>query len=100
MKRYSPPIDPDRLREVLDYDPKTGKFTWLVNKSNRKKGRPAGHATRHGYIRIKIDRRDHYAHRLAWLHTFGDLPASDVIHRDGNKQNNAITNLTPGEPVL
>ena len=33
------------------------------------------------------------AHRLAWLMEYGQMPPDDIDHIDGNRSNNAISNL-------
>jgi HNH endonuclease len=98
MKRYNNfQIDRARLREALDYDPKTGGFTWAAPTNRRiRVGRPAGTVMRCGFVKIRIDGRDYYGHRLAWIYIHRDLPAAgDIFHRDGNRQNNSIANLRP-----
>ena len=83
-----------RLRELLDYDQETGRFTWKVRTSNRiQVGDQAG--TRHGsgYLKIGVDGREYLAHRLAWLYVVGVLPRQQIDHRDGVRTNNMISNL-------
>ena len=38
-----------------------------------------------------------YAHRLAWLFVYGEMPSGKIKHIDKNKANNAIDNLTCGQ---
>lgn len=87
-------ITTDRLREVLNYDPTTGAFTWLVRTSSRiHVGDIAGRADPLGYRKIRVDGREYLAHRLAFLFMTGDWPADEIDHRDGEPSNNAWTNL-------
>lgn len=83
-----------QLKERLSYSPATGLFTWL--KSSSKKpiiGTVAGTLHDHGYIRIKVGEKLHYAHRLAWLYVHGEFPAHEIDHIDRDPSNNRITNL-------
>jgi hypothetical protein len=38
------------------------------------------------------------AHRLAWLHFYGQWPENQIDHRDLDKANNRIENLRPASP--
>lgn len=86
----------ERLREVLDYDPLTGMFTWKVRRNKQSAGSIAGSPDRQGHIRIGIDGRDYAAHRLAWLYVHGEWPPNDIDHKDRIKGRNALANLRPG----
>lgn len=88
-------VTQDKVKQVLDYNPATGEFTWKVATSNRvKPGEVAGRLCKTlGYILIGIKSKTHLAHRLAWLYTYGEWPKQQVDHVDGNRSNNAIANL-------
>lgn len=89
----------DRAREVLDYDPDTGVFTWKVRTGPACKiGSPAGCLDKNGYLKIKIDREQHYGHRLAFLIVLGYMPI-EVDHEDLNRSNNKWLNLRPAVPL-
>ena len=84
----------DRLRELLDYDPATGVFTWRVTRCGRAlAGNRAGSVDGQGYRWIGLDDRDYLEHRLAWLYTYGTLPSLEIDHIDRVRSNNAIGNL-------
>jgi hypothetical protein len=84
----------ERLRELLHYDTETGIFTWIVSTSVRVQvGDIAGCKNNEGYLQIKIDKRNHRAHRLAWLHTFGSWPTGQIDHINGQRSDNRIANL-------
>ena len=49
-----------------------------------------------GYIKIYIDGRNWYAHRLAWLYMQGRWPDPEVDHKDTVRNNNRWDNLREG----
>jgi HNH endonuclease/AP2 domain len=88
-----PVLTAERLREVLNYDPETGIFTWKLRTSWRVRvGDFAG--SQFGKRRqIGVDGVDHYVHRLAWLYVYGVWPASGIDHMNGDPSDNRICNL-------
>lgn len=89
-----PELTAERLRELLHYDPDTGIFT---NRAPRKKirvGEVAGTLDQSsGYVCLGVDRRRHYAHRLAFLYMTGAWPRDLVDHKNGNRADNRWANL-------
>lgn len=70
-----PDITAERLRSILSYDPATGTFYTLVQRQRLPPGSVVGTLVRYGYVRIRIEERLYYAHRLAWLYMHGHWPA-------------------------
>lgn len=90
------PINLDRARELVTYDPTTGLFTWQCNRQGRaaRVGAVAGCRRGDGYVRITIDGATDYAHRLAWQMERGPVPPDmEIDHIDHNPSNNKIGNL-------
>jgi len=87
-------ITQERLKELLNYDPETGVFTWKVQKSNSiKVDDVAGGISNNGYLTIQIDRKAYLLHRLVWLYMCGDFPETDLDHINGIKSDNRLANL-------
>ena len=86
-----------RLKEVLAYDPYSGKFTWKVSLNTKiRAGSAAGCLSPEGYIRITIGGKKYKAHRLAWFYVYGYFPENQVVHLNGARSDNRISNLREG----
>lgn len=84
----------EELKKLLRYEPETGLFYWLVSLARRVKvGDIAGTVKNNGYIRIRINGKMHYSHRLAFFYHYGEWPVDQLDHIDGNPANNRIDNL-------
>ena len=92
-------ITSEEARSAITYSPETGTFRWNVRSemSNRWNSRwsekAAGTMREDGYISIRINGRRYYAHRLAWLITYGHWPKHGVDHINGDTSDNRIVNL-------
>jgi hypothetical protein len=86
-------ITQERLKELLDYAPETGIFTWRVEHPRAKKGVEAGAVDYYGYVVIRLDTVLYKAHRLAWLYVNGEWPALNIDHINRNKSDNRVDNL-------
>lgn len=85
----------ERLKEILNYDPESGKFTWKINrKGPGKAGVAAGKRRESGYVVIGIDGSSLSAHRVAWIMMHGFLSKNMTIdHINRDKADNRIINL-------
>src|SRR4051794_4935854 len=85
----------ERLREILSYDPETGLFTRLQSPrtGQRYTGKQAGSIKPSGYVKIRVDGRFYFAHRLAWTIMTGQNPPEAMDHIDCNPSNNRWSNL-------
>lgn len=102
--KYRDRLTAERLRQVLNYDPATGIFTWkelppstYIVKVGDVAGGPDGHR---GHVRIKVDGYLFYAHCLAWLWMTGAWPKDQVDHRNTIHGDNRWENLREGSPFL
>ncbi|WP_082710194.1 HNH endonuclease signature motif containing protein [Burkholderia sp. TSV86] len=93
-------VNASRVRELLFYDEFTGAFSWQKSMRAVKAGMVAGSNNGKGYIQISVDGVRYAAHRLAWLYMHGSWPAREIDHIDGNRSNNAISNLREADRSL
>lgn len=86
-------ITQSELKELLDYNPETGVFTWKVSNSNRVKAGASANCKKGGYIIIMVKSKAYRAHRLAWLYMYGVWPENQIDHINHNGLDNRIFNL-------
>lgn len=100
---------PELLRELLTYDPETGKLFWKPRPAEmfatprafglwntRFAGMEAMTSVKgSGYRHGKIFTRPHLAHRVIWAMEKNEWPAEQIDHIDTDKLNNRIDNLRP-----
>lgn len=86
-------VSQDRLKQLLDYDPSTGEFRWVVTRGRVKAGQIAGATDAHGYCVIRVDGVLYKAHRLAWLYARGRWPSGLLDHINRVPGDNRLINL-------
>ena len=74
-------ITQNELKELMEYDPETGVFTWKVSPNWAiKAGSVAGNTTHKGYRRITINGKEYRCARLAYFYMTGQWPKNEMDH--------------------
>lgn len=101
-------VSVDTLRELLRYDPDTGKLFWRERGqrwfssfrmcrvwNGQHAGKEAFTTNSHpgGYLAGSVLDRSHLAHRVAWAIHTGAWPSEHIDHINGNPADNRLCNL-------
>lgn len=91
----------ERLRELLDYNPVNGVFTWKDPcPQGRRVGDVAGSPDcKDGYWKIGLDMRQYRSARLAWLYMTGEWPEGVIDHINGDPADDRFANLRPASQL-
>lgn len=82
----------ERLRELFNYDPKTGSFIRAIDCVWVKKGSVLSCSNAFGHVPVQVDGGKYLVHRIIWKMVTGHDPGQ-IDHRDGNPANNTWSNL-------
>lgn len=94
QQRYLDPV----LRELWDYNPETGVFTWKIKTRGGAQainvGDEVGSRSR-GYVQLGHHGKNYLAHILAWVWMTGDLPpqGKEIDHENRIRSDNRWINL-------
>lgn len=100
-------VDAKLLKDIVDYNPTTGKLFWKVRSSEvdpRSKQRKLFNTlwtgkeaftrlNNDGYPSGKLFSKSIRAHRLIWALVHGEWPNGEIDHIDGDRANNKLSNL-------
>lgn len=85
---------PPELKEYVSYDASTGIFRWIKNRGTRGRiGNIIDNPTSLGYRSIVWNKEHYAAHRVAWWLHYGEEPALEIDHVNGDRTDNRIQNL-------
>jgi hypothetical protein len=77
----------------MSYDPLTGLFTRLRSAGGVLPGTTPEYVNRCGHIEFRIDDQLYKAHMVAWFFVYGSWPTARLVHLNGVKSDNRISNL-------
>ena len=89
-------ITAERARELLRYEPDTGKLFWKESRPGVRGGSKAGsirNCNGSKYIAVGLDRASYYAHRVIFLMMEDEFPDHQVDHINGDGLDNRWHNL-------
>lgn len=96
---------PAELRQLLRYDPKTGKLFWRARPLdpnsrgptifNRRYAGKEAFTCRMGqkHLQGRVHNRGLLAHRVIWALVYGEWPRGQIDHINGNPVDNRLSNL-------
>lgn len=95
-------LSPEVLRQLLRYEPETGKMYWRERPNAQFSAKfantEAGRVDRKGYVKISVLGVSLRGHRVVWALSFGEWPSEDIDHINGQRSDNRIANLRLAGP--
>ncbi|MDX1558990.1 MAG: HNH endonuclease [Marinobacter sp.] len=92
------------VRQIFDYNPKTGALHWTPTGCRTMAGRRAGYVNRsqkddYVYRVVQIRGKVFLEHRVIWLHVHGNPLPSQIDHKNRNATDNRIENMRDGTGI-
>ena len=100
MSRRSEAVSQEYLKEILEYEPKTGVFKWRVSRRRAKKGDIAGSISYHNRRVISIKSLSYTASRLAFLYMTGAFPMYALKHLNNKNDDDRWENIQENTPTV
>jgi len=85
-------LDRELLEDRFTIDLDSGSIRYRKPVKGNRVGSPAGTIRSDGYVRVRIDGKPRFAHRIIYFMATGEEP-SYIDHVNGKKDDNRITNL-------
>lgn len=95
---YNTKLTYEELKELLEYNPETGKFYWRNNASQYKSGDEAGCSIKEGYVKIGVKGSKYFRSRLAFLYMMKRWPKEQIDHKNGIMSDDRWCNLREATP--
>lgn len=93
----------ERLREFFHYDPETGFCTAMADRNTRRAPMKRGDRFHtydgQGYLKMMVDGKSYFQHRLIWKWMTGNEPPAQLDHANQKKDDNRWCNLREATPA-
>lgn len=94
MAKLDNVLTAERARFLFSYEPSTGALLWRNPTSHRVAvGDKVGVIAMNGRRYVGLDGHRLLAHRIAWLHFYGELPEDNIAPENGDYDDLRISNL-------
>lgn len=91
--KFNDKISHERLKSLIEYDPETGQWKWLIARRGVAAGSIPNNISTGGRRRISIDRVSYLSSRLAWFYMTGNWPTDDIDHHNRIRDDDRWENL-------